>query len=251
MNEAANRTRAFNTALKKYISVIGGLALIVCIVLQAVATFSFDRNFYREVYAHLGTAETIGISDADLERATAVLLDYIRGVRDDLNVEVTLLADGSTDQMFNEREIAHMVDVKVLYQRAMAVKWASLVLAVATIALLIWRFGVKRGIVHLGRGYKWSLLIFGAFVLLLAAFVLIDFDRFWTLFHHVFFSNDLWILDPATDRMILMVPSYFFNNLVLRIVGGSIGGMLGTGVLYWILSRIGGPRYTGTTDGWA
>ena len=42
-----------------------------------------------------------------------MFVDYTRGQRDDLDVTVSV--EGGTEQMFNEREISHMVDVKNLY----------------------------------------------------------------------------------------------------------------------------------------
>jgi len=53
----------------------------------------------------------------------------------------------------------------------------------------------------------------------LGIWILIDFDSFWTSFHHVFFpSNDLWLLDLRKDILIMIVPPEFFNHLVVTIV---------------------------------
>ena len=40
-----------------------------------------------------------------------------------------------------------------------------------------------------------------------------------------FFDNDLWLLDPATDLMIRMLPEGFFFDMVIRI-GSIFIGML-------------------------
>ena len=37
-------------------------------------------------------------------------------------------------------------------------------------------------------------------------------------FHQIFFDNDLWILDPATDLLINIVPEPFFMDTALYIV---------------------------------
>ena len=36
-------------------------------------------------------------------------------------------------------------------------------------------------------------------------------------FHHIFFDNDLWLLDPYKDDMINMLPEGFFFDTVVRI----------------------------------
>ena len=237
-----------NTRIKKPLPILIGFALILFIILQAVDSYSFDRAFYKMVYDRLDTASTIGVSAEDLERSTVVLLDYIKDDRDDLDVVVTL-DSGVEEQMFNEREVLHMIDVKDLYLGAMLVKWICLGIALAGVFIMLRRFDFKMAVTHLFRGYRLSLIVFGVIVLALGAFVLIDFNRFWNLFHQVFFRNDLWILNPATDRMILMVPSYFFNTLVQRIVTSSLAAMLLAGVGLWLGQRFAGPRYSGTTDG--
>ena len=52
----------------------------------------------------------------------------------------------------------------------------------------------------------------------LGLWIMSDFTAFWTNFHRLFFSNDLWLLNPATDRMIQMFPEPFFFAMVSRIV---------------------------------
>lgn len=51
-------------------------------------------------------------------------------------------------------------------------------------------------------------------------FILIqtNFSYYWDLFHHIFFDNDLWLLDPKTDIMIQMVPQPFFYSAVTRVI---------------------------------
>lgn len=52
-------------------------------------------------------------------------------------------------------------------------------------------------------------------------FWILDLDRFyklWTWLHTIFFSNQLWLLDPNTDFMICMLPETIFYKLVLACV---------------------------------
>ena len=37
------------------------------------------------------------------------------------------------------------------------------------------------------------------------------------MFHEIFFTNDLWIFDPAEDYMIRMLPEGLFFDMVVRI----------------------------------
>lgn len=51
----------------------------------------------------------------------------------------------------------------------------------------------------------------------LAAVISTDFTKYFVIFHKIFFDNDLWILDPATDLLINIVPEPFFMDTAARI----------------------------------
>ncbi|SFC21488.1 integral membrane protein TIGR01906 [Alkalibacterium subtropicum] len=45
---------------------------------------------------------------------------------------------------------------------------------------------------------------------ILLTFLAVSFDRMFVLFHEIFFNNDDWLFDPATDPIILALPQEFF-----------------------------------------
>ena len=95
-----------------------------------------------------------------------------------------------------------MVDVQVLYQsfrtlRNFAVP-AAAVLLIAAGAML--EKGSRLRI--FAKAYLFGLLAYALVIGALGVWVAVDFTSFWIKFHHVFFTNDLWILSYATDRMI-------------------------------------------------
>ncbi len=61
---------------------------------------------------------------------------------------------------------------------------------------------------------------------LFCAFLLVDFDRAFVLFHKIFFNGDTWLFDPITDEIINILPAEFFMHCALFIaliwVAGSI-----------------------------
>ena len=93
----------------------------------------------------------------------------------------------------------------------------------AGLAYFVWAIFFSRERQAALMGYihaNWVfLLLFG----LLALFAALDFNTFWTNFHRVFFTNDLWLLDPRTDILIQMVPGQFFFDLVMRIAFACVG----------------------------
>lgn len=194
----------------------GGLGLLLALLIGVVDWACFDRSFYDRVYERLDTAATMGVTEEQLTRGTDRLLGYLRGSYPDLDLEIER-PDGSADQFFNEREKAHMVDVRELYNGARRGGLTGLVISLAVLAVLAARQR-RAAIRYAWRGWLWAVLAAAALIIILLVWVLSDFNGFWTRFHRVFFSNDLWILDPRTDRLINMVPSYFFNTLIRRII---------------------------------
>jgi len=59
--------------------------------------------------------------------------------------------------------------------------------------------------------------LFFGLIAALAAIISTDFTKYFIMFHHIFFSNDLWILDPSTDMLINIVPEGFFMDTAGRI----------------------------------
>ena len=65
--------------------------------------------------------------------------------------------------------------------------------------------------------------------------VAIDFNKLFRVVPRDFFNNDLWLLDPATDLLIRMLPEGFFFDMVIRIGVIFIGSLLilwGAGALW-------------------
>lgn len=201
-----------NILMDKKFNWIWMSSLIIIIILGSIFFHSFNRGFYITQYKLLNTAESMNISDNELTTSTGVLLDYIMGNRDNLEVNLE-----SGEPFFNQKEVDHMVDVRGLYQGAHLVFIISLVLFIALTIFYI-NQGSEVFWFTLKQSYKTAFILFGGIIGLIALYAAIDFDGFWTNFHHVFFRNDLWLLDPTTDRLIQLVPLPFFNQLIRNII---------------------------------
>lgn len=186
-------------------SVLSGIFLVIGVILNCVNFFCFYRPFYEREYEKLATAQRMGMSQEDLEKATEALLDYLKGERQDLLVQGVV--HGQERQIFNEREIAHMADVKNLYLWAMRI--GNCALAVSVLFYLTAWFSQQDKKSILSGYISGNWILFGL-IAVLGIYAALDFNNFWTNFHHVFFTNDLWLLDPREDLLIQMVPEQFF-----------------------------------------
>ena len=212
-------------AVKWALAVLAAICVFIILAVSAIQWVAFDLDFYWNMYYDQRTPERLGMSQDDLSRVTAEMLDYLNDEPGASFAGITAVIDGEERPVFNQREIEHMVDVKRLYAMARFVRGIAYVAATACIVLLlIWmRTGAFR---RLSAAY----LITGAVLIAAAGLIWLlarnNFSAFWERFHRIFFTNDLWILDPRTDLLIRMVPEEFFSTLVWRI-GVRLAGMTG------------------------
>ena len=96
-----------------FLSLSGAFVLIIVVLLTTIEYKSFDLDFFQKEYNEMNSAQTIGMSEQELMDTTVALLAYIKGEREDLNIEATI--KGQERQVFNQKEIDHMVDVQMLY----------------------------------------------------------------------------------------------------------------------------------------
>jgi integral membrane protein (TIGR01906 family) len=160
-----------------------------------------------------------GFTMEDRLRWAPYAVDYLLNDADisylgDLNFE-----DGSP--LFNERELSHMGDVKVVTKGALNVWYVGFALLVV---LKIWarygnwwqafRQGLRRG-GWLTIGLVAAVGLFGA----------LAFWQLFTLFHGLFFEGDSWLF-LYSDTLIRLFPMRFWQDTFLWAGVISVGGAL-------------------------
>ena len=68
--------KKIDSLLVKALQAVWSVALIAVLILTSVDLNCFSRPFYADQYRQLNTAQTIGMSEEDLDLTTDVLLDY-------------------------------------------------------------------------------------------------------------------------------------------------------------------------------
>ena len=178
------------------------------------------------------------------------LASCLRG-REDWNVEwlnpeggpLRVVVDGAEQDAFNAREIQHMEDCQRLFDLLRTVRLGLAVAAALLVLLnlaLEWREKPAR-VVRLAPVWIGSLILIVPLALF-ALWAAIDFGSAFGFFHRLLFTNDLWLLDPATDLLIRICPSSMFESMGLRIAlrAGVIllGVPLLLTILKWISNRV-------------
>ncbi|WP_202708595.1 TIGR01906 family membrane protein [Sporosalibacterium faouarense] len=188
--------------------------LPIAILLTVVQYYAFNKDFYLKEYSKYEVSESTGISNEDLGEITNRLLDYLKQNEEDLNIRV--LINGSMEEVFGEREKLHMVDVKELFIKGYILKNTSIIMSIVSIlGIIIFSNNKRKDIFQV---IYWASGI--PLILMLTLFILIktDFYKYFTYFHKIFFTNDLWLLNPKTDILIQLVPLGFFTDISIKIL---------------------------------
>lgn len=215
--------------------VLGSAMLIVALLIMSVELFALNQGFFSSEYQKLGTASSIGMTQDTLDTVTKNLLDYTNGSRDSL--DMTAEINGTQREVFDDREKAHMVDVRALNLHAKDVMYICFICAAALFILAFILRG-KNTFKPLCRSFTRVSAVAVVVIGAIAIYAAVDFYGFWTNFHHVFFTNDLWLLDPNTEVLINMVPEQFFSDLVMSIIATFVSAFLALNIVALIGSHI-------------
>lgn len=203
----------------KKISLIFAVIFVVltpiALLLTDVQMVAYNRDYYKTEYEKYNIPEQLGMSMEALMDSTEKLLLYLKDTRNDLDFKGRF--DWGEEEFFSQRDKDHMIDVKGLFLKGYLLRNTSLVYLAAFILMLFWRNSNRerlRSLARIGIAVAAAGIVP---VLLLVVLMNIDFYKYFTIFHEIFFTNDLWLLDPAQDRLINMFPQDFFTDMAFSI----------------------------------
>ncbi|GAH24379.1 unnamed protein product [marine sediment metagenome] len=210
---------------------------ILCLpILLLTVSIGWEVNshwLYNYGFEKYNVSQTTGIAEVELEKAATGLISYFNS--GEANISLTVIKDGEPFELFNQREVAHLRDVKGLIRLDYRLFLGTLIYALAYAGVsLFWR-----------RGRYWQRLAWGmvsgggitlALMLAMGLGTLLNFDQLFLQFHLFSFTNELWQLDPARDYLIMLFPGGFWYDAAIFcagitaglaiILGGVAGGYL-------------------------
>jgi integral membrane protein (TIGR01906 family) len=204
------------------------LSWLVTILMPVILVLLGVRIMLTSAYPNLAynmpgfPADPYGFSKDDRLKWSQYAIDYLIN---DAGIEYLgdlKFADGKP--LYNDRELSHMLDVKILVQAVLKAFYISLATLIA-LGLWAWagkwmedyRRGVSRG------GWLTVGLIVG-----LGVFAVISFWDFFTAFHEVFFKGDSWLF-YYSDTLIRLFPMRFWQDVFMWVLGLALvlGAVLG------------------------
>ncbi len=157
-----------------------------------------------------------GIEREDLIAAGKQIRDYFNNDEEYLAVSASVRGI-RFDNIYNEREVLHMRDVKALVQGVYRV---SEVTGLYLLSVIVGGFAVwgRRFAQSAGRLIGWGGWTTVALLIIVGLAMTVGFDRLFLAFHLISFTNDLWQLDPRRDYLIAMFPEAFFFTATILII---------------------------------
>lgn len=190
------------------LSVVLAVSLAVALLLTSVLTIAFDEGFYSTYLAKHGSYGRFDGS-VSVDSTISGMLAFFSGEQESL------------PDVFGEDEQSHLVDVKVLLNKARSVLALLIILWLSYNFYALYRreFAIVAGNLIAGGLVTIALTVFFVFVALF-------FQRGFILFHTVFFPQGNWQF-PMDSVLIRLFPrDFFFDLFKLGIARTAMLGLL-------------------------
>ncbi|MEE1243935.1 TIGR01906 family membrane protein [Frisingicoccus sp.] len=186
----------------KLTQLLTALALTLCIIsVSVVITLNFRPLYYFDI-GYFDLVEKTGYTEEMIRENYDVLIDYNSVFfRDALEFPSLPMS---------EQGRIHFVEVKNIFVFIQAV-----LLPVSLIGSIIGILALKK---QKPAYLKLTSVLSIGLPALLGILIALNWDRFFVIFHEIFFNNDYWIFDYKTDPVIRILPDGFFMHCALMIL---------------------------------
>lgn len=228
----------------RVLEVIARWLFILCLpLLLLTAAFRIPGNIpymYEYLFNKYNVGVTTGLDSAGLRAAAEGMVKYFNSNEE--YIDLIVIKNGQPFQLFNEREIIHLKDVKGLFQFDMHVLWGTLAFALAYVAFTLLRN--KRSPRDLAKSAFMGGIVTLALMAVIGVGMLFNFDSLLLEFHLLSFANDFWLLDPTRDYLIMLITHGFMYDASFIVAGATAVGAFivgGAGGGYLLYARRGNP----------
>ncbi|MEN8240354.1 MAG: TIGR01906 family membrane protein [Chloroflexota bacterium] len=218
-----------NKILKNILQVVVAILLLFILLLTGVRMLLTDTFVTVEYGMPYFPEDNYGMSQEERLGMASFALAYLLNAEDITFLEEVSFADGTP--AYNDRELRHMVDVKVLTQSVLK-GWYWSLGVFAGLAAWAWFGGWWNDFRKmLSVGGVFTVVLLGTLVFL----VFLNFNQVFTSFHHLFFEGDSWLF-LYSDTLIRLFPIRFWQDAFTFV--GVFTFVLGLGIWRWAPVRI-------------
>jgi integral membrane protein (TIGR01906 family) len=226
------------STLDKIIRWLVILAIPVLLTVGSVRfLISWNQPSYPEFEYGRIVPDSFGFSEEERLQLAMDTMAYLRRSEPAPDV-IYMLEDlripGTDNPLYNEAEIGHMLDVKMVADAFKPAFWLSLIIVAGGLIYLMARpqtryFGAKT----MMFGGLFTVIL----VIVIMVFMFLAWNMAFTVFHNIFFDAGTWQF-LYTDSLIRLFPEQFWFDFgtiwtVMILVGGALIALIG-----YLLSRI-------------
>jgi integral membrane protein (TIGR01906 family) len=220
--------------LKKSILVIARILLVLSIPVFLLLTNLYalmSPAFLRYEYGKADFPPSPGFTD---EQRLMVAEKAVTYLRSDAGIEMLGDLEGEEGPLFREKELVHMVDVKVLTRQALLTHGLLGLLIALSLGVLL---GIRDTQGQVSTSLLQGSLLTIALLVALVALIYLNFDWFFTHFHLTFFAGDSWIFDWS-DTLIRLFPERFWFDAAALWGLLTLGEAVILGGIAWLSGRL-------------
>ncbi len=219
----------------RVLGIVAKVLFVLCLsILLVTASIAFEFNslrLYKNGFQKYSVSQTTGLAEVELEKAATGLISYFNS--DEEYISLTVVKDGKPFELFNQQEVAHLRDVKGLVQlNYRLLLGTAIYVGVYAGISLFWRRK------KYWRRLAWGVIggsgiTLGMILALGIGSTILDFGQLFTQFHFLAFTNELWMLDPTKDYLIMLFPEGFWYDAAMLFakitigVAATLGGVAG------------------------
>ncbi|EOH72146.1 TIGR01906 family membrane protein [Enterococcus malodoratus] len=178
----------------KWLERVGLLCLIVTLLTLAITLTINARWLYQFDIGHLDLLDYTTLSAKELMHNFDQLMRYLN-----LPWVETLKM---TDFPVSSSGALHFYEVKKLF----LLNYGILLVTIVPSFFYLRHLNKQQRLWTLIQPFRIAVVV----PIVIAFLMAVNFDRFFIMFHGVFFNNDAWIFNPATDPIINVLPETFF-----------------------------------------
>ena len=205
----------------RHLPVVLFAAAVPLLLICASVTWAVNEiRLYEHGFDTYDVPLTTGIERGDLVAAAREIRGYFNSTHEPLEVRTRIF--GEERDLFNQREVVHMHDVKRLIWGVYGIGAASGLYLLGFLGVGLRLRGSAIGPV-VARGTLWGGGLTVGVVILVGLLSVTGFDSLFLFFHEVSFSNDFWKLDPRRDFLIMMFPQGFWFDATIFVALVTVG----------------------------
>ncbi len=207
------------------------ISIPVLIISGTVNIYAHSTDLYRYGFNKYDISSATGISNEQLDGVAQNMVDFFSGKLP--SPQMTVEVNGHDRLLYSQKELVHMEDVRYIISVFKILQIAAIVTFLAAAAAVFAMLGIRR----LLRGILIGAVATLSLMVLLVVWALIDFNSLFYLFHIVSFSNDLWLLDPSRDYLIMMFTESFFYDAAIMVTATIMAEAVILGLVMLVIEK--------------